>query len=71
MVTMWFPFTTGNEALEITAKITKLPPYITKWSRLSAVDGRKGAKVYNIIYILDDKIVEAGLYISKLLAGSY
>jgi len=71
LVTMWFPFTRGNEAVEIAAKITKLPPYITKWTRLNAVDGRKGAKVYNIIYCLDDKTVEAGLFVSKVASMYY
>ena len=71
LVTMWFPFTLGNEAAEIAAKITKLPPYITKWTRLNAADGRKGGKVYNIIYCLDDKIVETGLFISKVASMYY
>ena len=66
VLTMWFPFNKANEAAQITAKITKLPPYIKKWIRLSAADGKEGAKVYNIIYIDDNKMVEAGLYITKL-----
>ena len=33
---------------KITAKITKNPPYITKWQRLTAAGGKKGVKVYNI-----------------------
>jgi len=68
---MWFPFTTGGKAAEITSKITKLPSYITKWSRLTTPDGQNGAKVYNLIYIDDNNIPEAGLYISKLASMYY
>ena len=71
MLTMWFPFTTGGKAAEITSKITKLPSYITKWSRLTTPDGQNGAKVYNLIYIDDNNIPEAGLYISKLASMYY
>ncbi len=71
MLTMWFPLTTGGKAAEITSKITKLPPYITKWIRLSAADGKNGAKVYNIVYIDDNNIPEAGLYLSKLASMYY
>ena len=71
MLTMWFPFNKGEEGAQIASKITKLPPYITKWIRLSAADGQKGAKVYNIIYMDDSKIVEAGRYISKVASMFY
>ena len=65
-MTMWFPLHTLEEVGKITAKITKNPPYITKWQRLTAAGGKKGAKVYNIIYIDDNNITEAELYIAKL-----
>jgi hypothetical protein len=63
---MWFPFNKTEKGAQIASKMIKLPPYITKWIRLNAADGKKGAKVYNIIYIDDSKIVEAGFYISKV-----
>jgi len=71
MLTMWFPLHELDEANKITAKITKNPPYITKWQRLAAADGRKGAKVYNIIYVDDSKNAEAGLYVAKLTSMYY
>ena len=71
MLIMWFPLTVANKAAEITAKITKLPPYITKWQRLTTPDGQNGAKVYNIIYVDDNNIPEAGLYVSKLASMYY
>ena len=71
MLTMWLPFKVGVKVAEITNKITKLPHYITKWQRLTTPDGRKGAKVYNIIYVDDNKIPEAGRYISKLASMYY
>ena len=71
MVTMWFPLHKLDEVNKINAKITKNPPYITKWQRLSTAGGKKGAKMYNIIYIDDKSITEAGLYIGKLASLFY
>ena len=34
-------------------------------------DGKNGAKVYNIVYINDNNIPEAGLYLSKLASMYY
>ena len=71
MVTTWVPFDKAEALGEAAAKITKLPPYLKKWQILQTADGRRGGKSYNIIYVEDDKIAEAQLYISKLFSSYY
>ena len=71
MVTTWAPFHKANEGASIVSKISKLPPYITKWRMFNAADGKKGGKTYNIVYVDDSRIAEAGLYISKVMSLFY
>ena len=71
MVTLWVPLNKLEDMAKITSKITKLPPYITKWQILTTPDEERGAKSYNIIYIKDDSIAEAVLYISKVMSLYY
>ena len=66
MLTTWVSYKDAAESVKIGSKITKMPPYIKKWRQLATPD-RAGAKSYNIIYVDDDKIAEAGLYIGKLM----
>lgn len=71
MLTLWAPFNKMQDMAKITSKITKLPPYIKKWQILSTADGKKGGKSYGIIYIDDNSIAEAQLYISKVMSLYY
>ena len=66
MITAWFPFNKMIEVGNIAAKFTKIPDYITKWRTYSTADGNKGMKIYNVVYVKDDKIVEAELYMVRL-----
>ena len=68
MLTMWFPFNKTEEVAKVASKITKLPPYIKKWQILTAADGTKGGKSYNIIYVDDNNIAEAQLYLAKAMS---
>ncbi|MFX0081306.1 MAG: hypothetical protein ACFE94_06090 [Candidatus Hodarchaeota archaeon] len=67
MLTSWFPFNKAIEVGNLVTKYTKLPDYITKWRTFSTADGPEGMKVYNLIYVKDDKIVEAELYVARLM----
>ena len=53
--------------MKLAAQITKLPPYIRKWQQLATAD-REGAKNYSIIYVDDDKIAQAQLWIVKVMS---
>lgn len=71
MLTLWAPFNKIEDVAKITSKITKLPPYIKKWQILSTAGGKKGGKSYGIIYVDDNNIAEAGLYIAKVMSLYY
>ncbi len=68
MLQMWAPFNKSDEIMKIASKLTELPPYIKKWQILIAADGLNGVKAYEIIYVDDNKIAEARLYISKVMS---
>jgi hypothetical protein len=67
MLTSWIPFKKSIETGNLAAKFTKLPDYITKWRTFSTADGNEGLKVYNLIYVKDEKIADAELYIARLM----
>lgn len=67
MLTSWIPFNKAIEAGNLATKFAKLPDYITKWRSFSTADGNEGLKIYNLIYVKDDKIVDAELYIARLM----
>ena len=71
MVTLWAPFTKMEEVAKVATKITKLPPYVKKWQILNTADGKKGGKSYNILYVDDNNIAEAGLWIAKAMSLFY
>ena len=43
-----------------------MPDYIIKWRSFSTADGKNGVKSYNLVYVADDNVAEAEIYIVKL-----
>ncbi len=66
MLTAWYPFNKINDVASRAMNYTKLPDYIVKWRAFSTADGKEGVKAYNLIYVADDKVAEAEIYIVKL-----
>jgi len=66
MLTSWYPFNKNDEVASRAMKYTKFPDYIVKWRVFSTADGKEGIKNYNLIYVADDKVAEAEIYIVKL-----
>ncbi|MFX1316158.1 MAG: hypothetical protein ACFE9T_09865 [Promethearchaeota archaeon] len=66
MLTAWYPFNKVTEINTRAMKYTKFPDYIIKWRIFSTADGKDGIKTYNLIYVADDKVAEAEIFIVKL-----
>ena len=66
MLTAWYPFNKVDEVNRRGMKYTKFPDYITRWRVFSTADGKDGVKAYSLIYVADDKVAEAEIYIVKL-----
>jgi hypothetical protein len=67
MLTTWYPFNKVNEVGTRAVKYAKFPDFITRWQVFSTADGKDGVKAYNLIFVADDKVAEAELYIVKLM----
>lgn len=67
MLTVWHPFNKLMDVANVAAKYPNIPDYITKWRILSTADGKKGVKNYNLLYVKDDKIVDAEIYLARLM----
>ena len=66
MLTAWYPFNKVNEVSTRAMKYAKFPDYITRWQVFSTADGKDGIKAYNLIFVADNKVAEAELYLVKL-----
>lgn len=66
MLTVWTPYNSTEKMLKLNLKFAKMPSFIKKWLVFSTADGKKGIKVYNIIYVEKGKVDEAVLYITKV-----
>lgn len=66
MVIAWYPSDQAKNIIEVTKKAPKLPDYIKKWQIYGTADGRKGYKIYNLIFVKDGVSDEAAIFIAKM-----
>ena len=68
MVTNWYPSHKAEEVTNIQQNVPQqLPPYIKKWQLFGMPDGKRGAKVYGLVFTDPEKVEEAGRYIAKIM----
>ena len=73
MGTQWIPFNKTEEWSKIYLNLTSkpLPSCIKKWQTFGCVDGERGIKGYNLIFVEKGKVDEAAVEISKLMLPFY
>ncbi|MHA2009258.1 MAG: hypothetical protein ACXABO_18230 [Promethearchaeota archaeon] len=68
MVTNWYPAHKAEEVTNIQQTVPQqLPPYIKKWQLFGTSDGKRGIKVYGLVFTDPERVEEAGLYIGRVM----